>query len=227
MNNGSWKIGNGDSINFWTDAWCGDPLIQTLNIPPDLHNDLNSNVRNMITNFKWNIPKCLLQAYPPLRNLTASISLPIIQKDYQFIWKQSHDGSMSFKNAYLFDCPVGQNISWAKLILNSLIPPSKSLTVWRALHDKLPTNDNLSKRDCYLPSICNLCGKEMETSYHLFFHCIFAKFIWNSLSSTINFQCSFLSFHEALSLCNRNWSPLCKLTILAAIINCCNVIWFS
>ena len=226
MDNGAWKIGNGESINFWTDTWCGDPLIQTLNIPHDLHDDLNSNVSNMISNSKWNIPGCILQAYPPLRHLTETISLPIIQKDDQFIWKHSHDGSLSFKDAYLFHCPVGQNIHWAKLIWNSSIPPSKSLTIWRALHDKLPTDDNLSKRGCHLPSICNLCGKEVETSVHLFFQCIFAKFIWSWLSSTINVQCSFLSFHEALALYNRNWSPLCKLTILATIINCCNVIWF-
>jgi len=33
--NVSWKIGDGQSIKFWTDSWCGDPLYIALQIPPD------------------------------------------------------------------------------------------------------------------------------------------------------------------------------------------------
>lgn len=32
-NNSSWTKGTGENINFWNDAWCGDPLSIVLNIP--------------------------------------------------------------------------------------------------------------------------------------------------------------------------------------------------
>ena len=40
--------------------------------------------------------------------------------------------------------------------------------------DKLPTDENLSARGCYLPSMCYLCCNHEETSFHLFVECIYA-----------------------------------------------------
>ncbi|PNX54810.1 GDSL esterase/lipase, partial [Trifolium pratense] len=67
-------------------------------------------------------------------------------------------------DAYSYHFPVGQNIGWAKLIWNQHIPPSKSLLLWRCLHDKLPTDDTLALRGCNLPSMnqCRFANKSIS-----------------------------------------------------------------
>lgn len=60
---------------------------------------------------------------------------------------------------------------WAKLLLNTYIPPSRSFITWRLIHNKLPTDDNLRKRGCFIVSICCFCMQEAESSQHIFFDC--------------------------------------------------------
>lgn len=113
-------------------------------------------------------------------------------------------------------------------ILSSIppFPPSKSLLVWRSSHNKLPTDDNLSTRGCYLPSMCSLCNSSTKTTYHLLLHYSFANSIWQWHISLLNTNCNFSLISEVLDLCNRKWAPKCKLVILAAVINTFNTIWF-
>jgi len=54
--NSSWLLGNGNDINFWTDSWCGVPLVTSLNISPGIHPYLLSPVSMFINNFAWNVP---------------------------------------------------------------------------------------------------------------------------------------------------------------------------
>ena len=39
-------------------------------------------------------------------------------------------------------------------------------------------------------------------------------------------QGMFNSIPDAVDLCNRGWSPLCKIVVLSSIINCFNTIWY-
>lgn len=153
-------------------------------------------------------------------------TIPNSFKEDKVIWKASHDGNLTFKDAYLFHAPPSQSIRWAKTIWHISIPPSKSLMVWKLLIDKLPTDENLAKRGCHLPSICNLCGLHNESSTRLFIDCLFSIHIWSWLPIIINLHCSFASYLDILNIVDRNWSPQCKTVILSAIIHCSNVIWF-
>ena len=81
-------------------------------------------------------------------------------------------------------------------------------------------------RGCNLPSMCSLCGKAQEMTSPLFLDCSFAGSIWQWFSSIINLQCTFSSLQDAIQITQRNWSPLCKIVITAAIINIINTIWF-
>lgn len=95
---------------------------------------------------------------------------------------------ISFKEVYLHQCPIGQHISWVKAIWHIVIPPSKPLLIWRSLNNKLPTDDKLSTKGCYLSSMCNLCNSNIETSKHIFFKCEFSIHIWQWLNNIL--KCS-------------------------------------
>lgn len=111
---------------------------------------------------------------------------------------------------------------WTKNIWSKDIPPFKSLLVWRCMLNKLATDKNLSSRGCQQPSRCSLCLKNVESSFHLFFKCVYAQNIWNWLASSINYTLQFQSKEEIWSLCNRSWSPQCKVMITAALFNLFN-----
>jgi len=110
----------------------------------------------------------------------------------KLVWNHITSGVFSMKDAYKFKKTNFPKVSWAKLIWYSDIPPSKSLLVWRLMLDKLPTEDILSGRSCHLPSICSLCNSCAKTSFHLFFHCVYAlnhsRWLASNTNCTFNFQ---------------------------------------
>lgn len=164
--------------------------------------------------------------YPPLQQKLSLITIPLTHKEDRLIWKHSHDGNLSFKYAYLFQSNTSVSPpGWCKFIWNIAIPPSKSLLLWRILEDKLPTDDQLIKRVCQIPFVCNLCSLASEISAHLFLDCSFATQIWNWFRSILNNNFSVSSFSDLFKVYELTWSPHCKLVILSAIINCLNTIW--
>jgi hypothetical protein len=106
--NSSWQIGNGESINFWSDPWCGDPLVVTLNIPLHLHSFLQAKVNDFIENKSWKIPSYLLLAYPDLQSFLNNVTIPLCEREDRLVWKHSHDGDLSMKDSYSFHCLTGQ-----------------------------------------------------------------------------------------------------------------------
>jgi hypothetical protein len=107
------------------------------------------------------------------------------------------------------------------------VPPSKSLLAWRLMHDKIPTDDKLLERGCNLPSMCSLCCSCSESSFYLFFECKFAFDIWCWQASCLNLTLHFQSLDDIWKLCDRAWTPQCKVSIKAAIINTLNAIWYA
>jgi hypothetical protein len=93
------------------------------------------------------------------------------------------------------------------------------------MHGKLPTDKNLILRGCHLPSVCNMCFQNVETSFHLFFQCPFAVYIWTWFSKIVGLNQHFNSIEEIWSLCDINWQPRCKVVILAALVNIISTIW--
>ncbi|PNX79987.1 GDSL esterase/lipase, partial [Trifolium pratense] len=86
-----------------------------------------------------------------------------------------------------------QELDWAKVIWSLDIPPSKSLLVWRLMHNKMPTDDNIK--------------------------------IWSWFANCLNLVLHFTPVEDMWKLCDMNWSPQCKITITAALVNLINAIW--
>jgi len=124
--------------------------------------------------------------FPHLSQIATKITLPIEDRKDEMIWKSNCTGELSFKDAFLFKTGTGQNINWAKTLRCPNIPPSESLLVCRLLLKKLPTDENLSLRDSYLPSMCSSCHSQVENSLHLFFDFSFALKLWFWLASILN-----------------------------------------
>ncbi|GAU50508.1 hypothetical protein TSUD_234280 [Trifolium subterraneum] len=95
------------------------------------------------------------------------------------------------------------------------------------MHNKVPTDDNLMLRGRALPSMCSLCLKNAESSFHIFFECEYAVKIWSWFANCLDMVLQFTSMEDMWSLCDLNWSPQCKVVISSALVNLLNSIWFA
>jgi hypothetical protein len=227
MSNSIWLLGNGENINFWNDLWCGIPLSVQFHIPDHISTSLSSKVSDYIVNRGWSIPTFLSQLFPTLISIVNQVIIPLEPCSDSLLWKHTNNGDLNLKEAYLFKTQSWQELPWAKYIWSIELPPSRSFLVWRLFHDKIPTDDHLKSRGCYVPSMCNLCSNHEETSFHLFFECWFAIRLWSWLAGCLNLTLQFTNMEDMWKLCELNWSPQSKTTLAAAIVNLLNTIWFA
>lgn len=196
------------------------------NLPISISHNLQATVADFIIDGNWCIPLCVQDSFPGINLLVQQVSIPVGEVEDKIVWKNSANGELSFKDAYLFKSPNAQNVKWSKFIWNKDIPPTKSLICWRLMHQRLPTDENLMIRGCSLASICSNCNMEAENSFHVFFECLFAKQFWNWLAGILNIPFQISNVEDVWKLCSRSWSPQCKVVVQACIVNIISAIWF-
>lgn len=75
--NTSWVIGDGKSINFWKDQWCGEPIIQILHLTNSQIQNYPQKLCDFVQNDHWAIPNDILQEFPPIRLLTSQVNITV------------------------------------------------------------------------------------------------------------------------------------------------------
>lgn len=138
------------------------------------------------------------------------IVIPIEAGSDQRVWCTSDTGNLTFKEAYRFLYPSSNALNWCKLIWKHFIPPSKSFVVWRLMHKKMPTDDNLRTRGCVTVSICPLCYAAEESTDHIFLSCGFANSLWCWLNNALNCVINKTSIARLFDVCNRYKSCQCR-----------------
>lgn len=81
--------------------------------------------------------------FPNLQSIVDKVTLPMVYKEDRLIWIHSSNGELSLKDAYLYHCTSNISSEDFRIIWHASIPPSKSMMIWRTLHNKLPTDENL------------------------------------------------------------------------------------
>ena len=82
--------------------------------------------------------------------------------------------------------PRHATMSWGDKIWRNSIQPRRSLTLWKVIHNKLPTEKTLQIKGFSIASCCRVCFKAEETVVHLFFQCNFAQTIWSRLEEVFH-----------------------------------------
>ncbi|RHN65352.1 putative reverse transcriptase zinc-binding domain-containing protein [Medicago truncatula] len=161
----------------------------------------------------------MLICFPQVNFIAEQVTIPFEATEDKIIWQPSNNGDLSFEQAYEFKYGVGQNIKWAKDLWCLDIPPTKSLLVWRILHNKVPLEENLLSRGFQFPSWCSFYNILCESTFHLFFECSFAMHLWNWLLSIININMQFANCFDFLKILDRKWSPQCRTVLKACMFN--------
>jgi len=207
----------------WQWEWY-QPLVELLAIPPNIRKNLSGSLNSLIKDGYWHLPP-KLACQPEIMSRITTICLPITPLDDQLVWKHSPDGILSAKNAFDFLNPPSTVVPWDGLIWRSCIPPSSSFSFWHALHQKLPTDENLRSRSCVVVSICVLCYLCDESTSHLFMNFPFAVSIWTWLET--QFQCIFdrSSLSSLLEGISRMRSSQIRDIFVSAVVDVIHTIW--
>ena len=107
----------------------------------------------------------------------------IHQSSRDFLWwKPDPNGLFSTKSAYKVMQEAHNNADEdraSKIMWRLKIPPRASAFSWRLFKNRLPTRDNLRRRQVTLPSYsCPLCEHEEESVNHLMFNCSKTRSLW-------------------------------------------------
>jgi hypothetical protein len=110
----------------------------------------------------------------------------------ELVWKKNHLGSYTPKFGYITLNMelLQQKPSWWWRGLRKLkFPPKAKIFLWAALNDKIPTWDNLSKRQIEGPGRFPLCQNSNESTLHILISCPFAKKVWTETSTNLRQRC--------------------------------------
>lgn len=204
-------IGDGTSINTWTDPWIP---VHPPRPPRALsETELSSRVSNLLlaNRSNWDETK--------LREL-------IVEEDVEYIknikvsataqqdllgWHYNEDGIYTVRSGYWLathrpdgniPIPTYGEPELKQKIWKTDSPPKIQHFLWKMTSQCLATGANLKRRHITPDAICKRCGIEEETEKHLFFECSHAKQIWRASGITNNIiDGSGYSFEEKIKEC--------------------------
>lgn len=176
-----WRIGDGNSVNFWSDKWLFDyPLIEAAQaVVPEA--ELGKMVRDYWGVDGWDID--LLSTLLPadvvnaIRPMICASSTEISD---EIIWKCASDGNFSMKSAYHeLVVPDSDSPIVVKQIWKLKVFPRIRYFMWLVWHDRLLTNHQRAERHLAHDDSCHCCPGVVESSLHVIRDCSNARAVWD------------------------------------------------
>lgn len=185
------KVGIGDRTFFWKDSWCGEVAFKDMF--PNLYSkevDKDCLVANRVTrrgendlNLNWNWKShlrngCETRQFNDL--VKALTDFKLGDGADSWCWNGGGDGfSVKHVRELLLNSngviSPNSNFKWV-----NWLPLKVNCLVWKVVLDRIPTFDNLAKRNISISSnLCPLCRDSEETTDHLFFCCKEVSVIWD------------------------------------------------
>eukprot|EP01018_Ginkgo_biloba_P026440 Gb_23433 [translate_table: standard] len=209
-----WKIGNGQNVDFWNDAWLEE-------VPLNNH-PLLSNIKTLIlegckvsqlispskhgrtwTHLNFQNPSLAEKEAYFLLNKCLKV-LPLSQQGQDsLIWGKTSNGIYFVSSTYL--SLRKEEPLWdlaPKIWIRMLIPKVETFS-WLKVKNRILIVDNLVKRGFSMVNRCALCENDFELVNHLFLECPFSKAVlsWVLSSFTLSWV-----LPDNLSGALRQWS---------------------
>lgn len=208
-------IGSGDSTPLWRSPWLslthslapmGSPTAET-------HDLTVTDLRDPSTlNWNWSLIRRVLPMYEKdiLKLRPSTKGAPDA-----WAWLPTKSGEYSAKSGYFEalreDPEVSPDFStldptafnWKANIWTTKTSPKTKMLLWKASQNALHVGENLKYRRINDSVVCPHCGAE-ETTTHLFFHCPFAKTMWEKAPFKHHLNLTRIeTIQEGISLANK------------------------
>ena len=184
-----WRVGNGESINVWEDAWVlgeGSHLVPT----PQVDSDMTLKVSALIDydTMTWNVDLVHQTFQEDDWPLILNIPLSRFRPNDRRYWWPSRNGLFSVKSCYWLG-KLGHLRTWRlqhgegelqlwRNVWRVQGPPKLQHFIWRACRGSLGVKERLHWRHICGDSSCPVCGAPSETICHALFSCSTAQEVW-------------------------------------------------
>ena len=176
----SWIVGDGQDIQIWQDSWLPHGTLRSYIEGPLQCMAEDSRVSSLRSNHSWTFESLTFPLPPHLEQLIQGIPVAQISRlsDY-FLWPHNN-GICSIKSASKFlyhkhQVPWDkQNWSWIWAVP---CPKKNQLFLWKAMHNRLPTNHSLAITHRHPNGQCPRCHS-LETTIHILRDCPWVKEAW-------------------------------------------------
>lgn len=189
-----WRVGNGENIRIWGDAWLPPPHPFLL-FPPPAAMDPNSKVAALIdTSTGWWSYEFINSLFDPgdVARICSVMFSPLLKPD-QIVWRGNASGVFTVKSAYhliLANSAQARDGSSARRIEDPFwkniwrlqIPPVVRQFCWFVCNNPLPTKHNLALKKVVPNPECPICLVELETVVHCLLSCPSAVAVWQESS---------------------------------------------
>lgn len=218
-----WRVGDGRSINIWSDAWLGGMGSGKIISPPHFL-DREPTVASILDKDQCccqldRISEIFLQV-----DVDRITQVPINSTNSpdERVWAASEDGCFRVRDAYslaLKAQPVassshGDDPVWSKL-WSLHIQPKAKIFMWRALWNILPHGSNLRRKGIPNVEKCKRCGLE-EDNVHVLLLCSWANQVWAHVEGLPN-SSQFSSFRDWFgSMCLANHHEILEIVSVCA-----------
>lgn len=214
MSNAGWAIGNGESINIWSDPWLShSSQIRPMGLAPVQFIDWTVKHLMMPSSTDWN-RAAIQQVLPHEEERILSLQPSKTGAPDKLIWLGTTSGEYTMKSGYhkalelselTTPPPTTVDMDWKKAIWNLQTSPKIKLFLWKIFQDALPVGNALASRNIGTNQPCIRCNTD-ESINHLFLHCEFAHKVWK--------LAPFSSCMDSRGLLDLStvWLQLCKAT---------------
>ncbi|KAH1247510.1 hypothetical protein GmHk_06G017402 [Glycine max] len=168
-----WRLGIGDQILFWEDYWMDGGIALQDKYPELYLAELGSFCESgWEWKFSWrrNLFDNEMGIASDFIDQTAVINL-----NASWVWGAASNGILSSKSACVCikaeQSSEDHHLGFCQL-WDTKIPPRALTFAWRFLWDRLPSKENLSRRQVDLANdLCPFCQSNSKSASHLFFTC--------------------------------------------------------
>lgn len=170
-----WRVGTGEPISFWLDAWHGQPLFKKLEPaekPPQ--------------------PKISLRdAAPIVARLLPGVVLTIDLNNGcdTIIWKWTASGAYTASSLYKM-LKIGGRINFDHAYIWRLaIPPTVRIFSYLMIQDRILSGEIMTRRNMRNQNSCVMCQNcPSESTLHLLFLCPYAVQVWFEVAQQFGFR---------------------------------------
>ncbi|XP_071718074.1 uncharacterized protein [Rutidosis leptorrhynchoides] len=228
------QVGNGSSIKFWHDVWCGSSSLAS-RYHRLFHLDVNKDdsIADKWYNGEWHwvwsreiIGGRNAQLFNALLDEVNVVQFSVGEDCWKFTINS--DGLYTVKAAREHIDRYSLPSNTVPTLWFKFVPRKLNIFLWRFRLNSLPVRWNLSAKGIEINSVvCPVCANGVETMNHLFFGCNFALEVWLKLRLWLD--CSMPSFSSwdtfIVWLEGVQLSALNKNRIVAAVITLLWAIW--
>jgi hypothetical protein len=188
----SFRVGDGESVKFWHDKWCGGfpfkvlyPELFSISRDRDASVAALSSFRNgklhWEISFSQNVEDWELEFLSSFMDLIYSLTLDGNGMD-KLCWNGMKHSGFTVQSYYRCLSPSFTKFLW-KAVWKPKVPSQVACFIWTAVLGKIPIIDNLGKRNMVLVNRCCLCKACAESVDHLLLHCPLAMELWDLVLS--------------------------------------------